>query len=42
MNSLIMGLDGFGEINCYRTTTEKREEMLHAVNDYKNVMAFIK
>ncbi|MFC0276812.1 hypothetical protein ACFFH2_08880 [Enterococcus devriesei] len=42
LNSLIMGLDGFGEINCYRTTTEKREEMLHAVNDYKNVMAFIK
>lgn len=42
LNTLLSGLDGFGEMNCYRTTTEKRAEMLNAMNDYKNVLEFIK
>jgi hypothetical protein len=42
LNSLLSGLDGFGEMNGYRTTTEKRADMLSAMNDYKNVLEFIK
>lgn len=42
LNTLLSGMDGFGELGGYRTTTEKRSEMLHAMNDYKNVLDFIK
>ncbi|MGG5372380.1 hypothetical protein [Enterococcus sp. AZ196] len=42
LNTLLIGMDGFGEINGYRTTTEKRAEMLNAMNDYKNVLDFIR
>lgn len=42
LNTLLSGMDGFGELGGYRTTTEKRSEMLHEMNDYKNVLDFIK
>lgn len=42
LNTLLSGLDGFGEVNGYRTTAEKRADMLSVMNDYKNVLEFIK
>lgn len=41
LNILLSGLDGFGEMNGYRTTTEKRSDMLSVMNDYKNVLEFL-
>ncbi len=41
LNSLMMGLDGVGEVSCNESTQEKRREMLNAVNDYKKVQNFL-
>lgn len=41
LNSLMMGLDGVGEVSCNESTQEKRQKMLNAVNDYKKVQSFL-
>lgn len=41
LNSLLMGLDGVGEVSCNESTQAKRQKMLDAVNDYKKVQSFL-
>ncbi|MGG5318379.1 hypothetical protein [Enterococcus sp. AZ072] len=41
LNSLMMGLDGVGEVSCNESTQQKRQEMLNVVNDYKKVQTFL-